>query len=574
MLEVHQLYNDTLHRNADPGGISEYKRMCLTSRQYVENILRTSGEYRSRNATFYTHNGITLCCAIKNRWDMLVQSLPTWLACMDVSEILIVDYGSDISVYESLKDLKMLDERIRVIQVLGVNQWCLSKAYNIAMYHAKYNIIVKMDTDYKLTNPEFFKNHILKEGVFFAGNWRNSRDENEDHLNGFVYIYKHDFFRINGYSENITTYGRDDEDLYERLRLIDMKRTDISNDYIHHIPHGDHLRTKHQQMNTQNCHDEIIFNEGVKRWTNNDFRETFHVVEAYDGLWYASDTPFFIFRPHHGLGNRLRSLMSVLQFVKKYDMTLVLQWPVDHHLHCKFSSLFTKEYPMMSPDIKIPFHLGGDKYNYVDDEAGNNKGESVKYLNRPIFAKSNCVLEFEGHDYNVMAELLRELPICKDVLEIVPKIDRYTVGVHIRMDNKMSNAWEIQSNYNERNFDVTQRERTKSHYSNFVSEMLKLEETLDCDWFICTDTPRIIPRMKQIFGERVIYNDVADDIDSVANDNVVDREEHSIKLAFADMLTLSKCDAVLGSSWSSFTEAAKYLKYGNFDFFRIVGTDF
>lgn len=169
-----------------------------------------------------------------------------------------------------------------------------------------------------------------------------------------------------------------------------------------------------------------------------------------------------------------------------------------------------------------------------------------------------------------MKQLLKELPVLPKIKDRVITFKQYTVGVHIRMDSKMANAWETTNNYTQENYDIIKRERTKSHYSNFVAEMLKLEEELHCDFFVCTDTPSILPRMKQIFGQRLHCLDGY----SVAEDDVVDRSKEGIQKAFADMLTLANCNAMLGSTWSSFTEVARYLHKTDFDFFKIVGTDF
>jgi hypothetical protein len=255
-------------------------------------------------------------------------------------------------------------------------------------------------------------------------------------------------------------------------------------------------------------------------------------------------------------------------------MTLVLQWPIDHHFGASFNDLFDFHLHSIHPDTSFSFDLGGDKYNYVDDDLGNNKDSPIVFLNRSIFAKSNCVLHFEGMDYSLMSQLLRNLPIHSHITNSVLSLPSYTIGVHIRMDSNMLNSWEIPSNYSSDNFDKTKLERTKSHYSNFVSEMLKIEESHP-DWlfFVCTDTPSILPKLKHIFGSKLLCYDsylTSPDYDS----SIVSRSSSSIIDAFVDMLTLSKCNALLGSSWSSFTEVCQYFKPSPFDFIKIVGVDF
>lgn len=574
MLEVHQLYNDVLHRNADPSGLAEYAPLVKRSRSSVENIFRSSDEYCKRVGTFYENNGVSICCAVKNRWEMLKQSIPSWLECKEVKDIVIVDYGSTCPVFRNIEESSMCDDRIRIFQVLNADSWCLSKAYNIAFYHARCNIIAKMDTDYVVLNPRIFAIHKLEYGYFFAGNWRNSRNENEDHLNGFVFIFKHDFFRINGYSEHIVSYGRDDEDLYERLRLASVTRKDLQVDCLYHIPHGDDLRTRHQKLFTTNCHDEIIHNEGVKLWTPDDHRMCYYTLQSQKNTWLCSERPFFIIQPHHGLGNRLRALMGALQFADIHNMQLAIKWCVDDHCGCLFDDIFATPFPEIDPKLDPPtFDLGGDKHNYCDDDDWNNKGELIQFLHRSIYLKSNCVIEFEKSDYSNMAKMLRQLQVQPSIISKVPSFDGYTVGVHIRMDNGMKNSWESQDQYSCANFLKTQNERYKSHYSNFVAYMIRFEEQLKCKWFVCTDSPWILPKMAHIFGNRLLCSQATSE-SSTANDGVINRETQCIQLAFADMLTLSRCNALVGSSWSSFTEVAQYLKDGTYDFVHIVGRDF
>ena len=52
----------------------------------------------------------------------------------------------------------------------------------------------------------------------------------------------------NGYNERIVTYGYEDDDLFERLERAGLTRRDVDLDTVHHIPHDDLARTRHQDV--------------------------------------------------------------------------------------------------------------------------------------------------------------------------------------------------------------------------------------------------------------------------------------------------------------------------------------
>jgi len=182
--------------------------------------------------------GISLITAVKNREEMLRQTLPTWLANPEIDEIIIVDWSSDNSIEDLLAGFR--DDRIFLAIVNDQAKWVLSYAYNLAARLASKDKILKIDADVKIM-PGFFGKHQLKPGLFFTGNWRIARNENETHLNGMAFYFRSDFFMINGYNEFITTYGWDDTDLFDRMIENGLTRSDIDPDALFHIPHEDRV---------------------------------------------------------------------------------------------------------------------------------------------------------------------------------------------------------------------------------------------------------------------------------------------------------------------------------------------
>lgn len=194
-----------------------------------------------KSTTVKIHEGISLFTACKNRGENLEKALKTWLRFPEIDEIILVDWASDLSL-EPLVE-RYQDGRIVLAVVSDQEKWILTQAFNLAARLTTCDKIFKIDADVEILTG-FFEQHILQPGIFYAGNWINQRNENEQYLNGMVYLYRDDFFRVNGYNEFIQMYGWDDDDLYGRLQAQGLKRVDISNDTLHHIEH-EH-RTIHQ----------------------------------------------------------------------------------------------------------------------------------------------------------------------------------------------------------------------------------------------------------------------------------------------------------------------------------------
>ncbi len=190
-------------------------------------------------------DGVSIVTALKNRQNNFRTSLDSWLKCKEVDEIIVVDWSSDISLRDIID--KCNDGRIFLFTVENQDKWILSHAFNLGFRLATKSKILKLDADVMI-NPDFFSSHSLHENTFFAGNWRRARNQNEKHLNGILYMYRSDFFKVNGYSEYIKTYGWDDTDLYARLTGMKVNRLDIDNDSVYHIPHESRL--KHQSTHT------------------------------------------------------------------------------------------------------------------------------------------------------------------------------------------------------------------------------------------------------------------------------------------------------------------------------------
>lgn len=185
-------------------------------------------------------NGVSLVTCCMNRNENLVKALPSWIACKDINEIIIVDWSSNEPVREYLASHQFTDPRIKVIRVDNQPRWILSYAFNVGFRAASYNKILKTDADI-IIYPEFFTKNKLRENTFIAGDWRIA-EKGQEHINGFFFVYREKLQNIKAFNEYITTYGWDDDDIYSRMVDSGLARKHVDVKTIYHIPHDDALR--------------------------------------------------------------------------------------------------------------------------------------------------------------------------------------------------------------------------------------------------------------------------------------------------------------------------------------------
>ena len=184
---------------------------------------------------------ITVACGVRDRLDHLRESLPTWLACKEVSQVLLVDWSSREPL--ALPD----DVRVDLVRVEGQTRWHHSKCHNQEVELAGCERILRLDADHVLS-PSFFTRHYLEEGELFRYAITPSSDENEKHLAGAVYARRDDFLRVGGYNERLVHYGYEDEDLVRRLVASGLRARDLDPAFMRHIPHGDDARLAGQDV--------------------------------------------------------------------------------------------------------------------------------------------------------------------------------------------------------------------------------------------------------------------------------------------------------------------------------------
>mmetsp|Transcript_12253 Transcript_12253/g.37372 ORF Transcript_12253/g.37372 Transcript_12253/m.37372 type:complete len:884 (+) Transcript_12253:122-2773(+) len=279
----------------------------------------------------------------------------------------------------------------------------------------------------------------------------------------------------------------------------------------------------------------------------------------------------------HGLGNRLRALGSMLAYARKYNKELVLIWENDEHCGADFNDLFSDEIVLMKKfHPKYPFTDNAkydDKwnlfnaYNYMEMEEGANKGQPIE--DDPLkhtYYKGAYVME--PSDWNEENESLRTLTPHPEVQKIIDehKNADFTnyVGVHIRnrgLDQDIKNV-DFSKEYTESASATMDYWRSKSHYSNFIDRMRSLlMEDPKLEFYVASDTFTVQSEMEKQFPGKIHTTDRACD----------DRDASCVRYALADLYNLGKTKKMLGSNWSSFTEAAQ--RFGGIQA-ELAGQDF
>jgi Polysaccharide pyruvyl transferase/N-terminal domain of galactosyltransferase len=344
-------------------------------------------------------NSVSVLVAAMSRTEHLVRAIVSWLHFAEIGEIVVVDWNSSPPLAAELAHLA--DGRIRLVRVVGVERWSLSLAFNFGARFVGGPLLLKLDAD-SVLRPGFFERHPLapEDNHFYSGNWAKGRDENEQHLNGIMFVAAARFRAAGGYNEWIRGYGREDTDLYDRLEETGLERRDISVDHAAHLPHDDALRSAERDLRLlimTNMHLARKLPWSAQLWPTEYQRLAPHEhgdesppgAREQEGVWVPVDLaryepppgvlaecgllaqrsilaesgygwdltagrsaaallrlygrrarPRFAIEAYNGLGNRLRALASAAVIAEALHRPLVLVWIADTHCEARFEELF------------------------------------------------------------------------------------------------------------------------------------------------------------------------------------------------------------------------------------------
>ena len=228
-------------------------------------------------AGYPIEEGISIYCACGNREYNLKYAIDSWLKCEQVNEIVIVDWNSG-------EPISITDPKIVLVRAHDVEWKNSAHALNLAARFTRFDKICKLDVDYIIAR-DFFNHHHMAFNSFFAGDFKKARDMNERHVHGFLYTYREDFFKMNGFTEKVETYGWEDTDMYNRFVNSGYNRINVDLDKIYHLKHGDDKRVMNAKSwwGTKNPDELTYKNKELCQqnpWTQEDKMLDFSVWEV------------------------------------------------------------------------------------------------------------------------------------------------------------------------------------------------------------------------------------------------------------------------------------------------------
>lgn len=306
----------------------------------------------------------------------------------------------------------------------------------------------------------------------------------------------------------------------------------------------------------------------------------------------VSTPALFVVHVMHGLGNRLRALGSAMAYAAATGRLLVVIWERDEHCGAFFPDLFHPvlrdsserlfvinemyvDWPQLTRAAYLDTRLRDwDLYNYMRMEGFGAKRdqEILDNPDRHIYFKSAYVITPAStalggwHLVNKHLQMLTPVDSIQTITsEHGNQLDlEHTVGIHIRNMRPEVEA-EINSTkeYGEDDSEIVRYWREISKPSLFFPEMRSiLVDDPATRFFVASDSATAVHDVSVNFPGKVV---------TVERNGCDSREKVCIQMALADIMLLSRCRLVLGSPWSSFTEAAS--RFGAHRV-RLAGIDF
>lgn len=193
---------------------------------------------------------ISVICACKNRTEAISIALGSWIQEARIKEFIIVDWSSDVSIY----NLTQIDSRIKVVRVDGQEWFNQPQPLNLASRLVSESTILKLDTDFIL-NPyfDFISKYQITQGSFVSGDHDYLTDDTINHspyfkfLRGLLWVETQAFRDIGGYNEHMGQfYSWEDNEIDIRLKMYGLTHRKIEYDHhIIHMPHPDAQRVRY-----------------------------------------------------------------------------------------------------------------------------------------------------------------------------------------------------------------------------------------------------------------------------------------------------------------------------------------
>lgn len=258
-----------------------------------------------------------------------------------------------------------------------------------------------------------------------------------------------------------------------------------------------------------------------------------------------------IVKPHSGLANRIRVMVSALMLAKKLNYELEIIWEKDKGLNCSFEELFSSadEYIVAANSFRVRLLdiLRGRKkillftqtvlgfrfimFDHQMKEYVWSTGSDYINLQKIPEGRGDIYINSCHAFYfnNDALQYFQPTPsIMQRVKENTREFSENTIGVHIRRtDNEESIK--------------------KSSFDDFRRIMLKeLEQNNNVNFYLASDDLQVKEDMQKEFGSKVKISDF----------NLMRSSEQGIKDALVELFSLARTSKIYGSYWSSYSDIA------------------
>jgi hypothetical protein len=241
-----------------------------------------------------------------------------------------------------------------------------------------------------------------------------------------------------------------------------------------------------------------------------------------------------VLEPLGGLGNRMRAMDAAMTLSKKIDKPLHVVWRRNSALNCNFDELFLMPKSiakLIQVNAKTPARELPAAYdNHIDRKRVEHllrQGYDFEALRADRTVFISTWNRFYGAN-DLFRDLIPVAPL-QNIIDAHAKNFTNTVGVHIR---RTDNVKSIQHSPTARFIELMQKE---------------IDHNASVKFFLATDSPEEEERMKNLFTDRIITH---------RKRSLNRKNRLAIQDALIDLFCLSKCQKLIGSYWSSFTDTA------------------
>lgn len=270
-------------------------------------------------------------------------------------------------------------------------------------------------------------------------------------------------------------------------------------------------------------------------------------------------TTSIVVQPVGGLCNRLRVVASAYILSKKIEADLKLLWIPDKACNCLFGDLFEppisfevatirspklfgliakRPFSLLSPLLEPALYGAHGRTLTIDNGALAERNflieaEEVSDYETVIF--KSCFSDFApssatpDHYANQASSFLRSIIPSKMVSDQLFDLPSPTIGIHIRRGDNLKSS-------------------QKSTTEEFVAKIDDcIADNSAASFLLATDDPDVEQELCIQYPNKIL---------TFPKTSYDRSRKAAIQEALVDLLMLSKCDRILGSFWSSFSETA------------------